>query len=88
MLNNQQIENIKSVEKIIFTTSDNENQPRSIMVIPSRVEKEKIILSNIQMEKSFQNIKSNPKCFVNVYVPEKDVKYFINHSNSNEYLQY
>lgn len=34
-----QIENIKSAEKIIFSTSDKNNQPRSIWVVHSRIEK-------------------------------------------------
>ena len=40
--------------------------------MPSRVESDKIILSNIQMKKSIENIKKNNKCFINVYFPEKD----------------
>ncbi len=72
MLTNQQIQNIKSAEKVIFTTCDLVNQPRSIWVIPSRVEQNRIILSNIQMDKSFANITQNPKCFINVLLPEQD----------------
>ena len=71
MLNLTQIENIKNAEKIIFTTSNN-NQPRSIWVVPSVVETDRIILSNIQMNKSFINIKNNPKCFINVLLPDLD----------------
>ena len=72
MLNKEQIENIKSAEKLIFTTADKNNQPRSIWVVPSRIESDVIILANIQMNKSFENIKQNPKCFLNIYIPEKD----------------
>lgn len=72
MFNKEQIENIKSAEKLIFTTADKNNQPRSIWVMPSRVDADIIILANIQMNKSFENIKQNPKCFLNVYIPEKD----------------
>ena len=43
MLNEEQIKNIKFAEKVIFTTSDKNNQPRSIWVIPSRVESNQII---------------------------------------------
>lgn len=71
MLTNQQINNIQQAEKVIFTTCNN-NQPRSIWVIPSRVENNKIILSNIQMKKSFDNISRNPKCFIDVLIPEQD----------------
>ncbi len=72
MLNELQIENIKSAEKVVFSTSSLNNQPRSIWVVPSKIEKDRIILSNIQMSKSFENIKENPKCFINVLMPEQD----------------
>lgn len=72
MLNNKQIENIKLAEKVIFSTADKDNQPRSVWVIPSRIESDRIILSNIQMQKSFENVKQNPKCFINVFVPDND----------------
>lgn len=72
MLNNEQIENIKLAEKVIFSTADKNNQPRSVWVIPSRIERNRIILSNIQMKKSLENVKQNPKCFVNVFVPDND----------------
>lgn len=72
MLNKEQIENIKNAEKLIFTTADKNNQPRSIWVMPSRIESDRIILSNIQMKKSFENIKQNSKCFINAYIPEMD----------------
>lgn len=48
------------------------NQPRSIWVVPSKIEKNRIVISNIQMGKSFENIKENPKCFINVLIPEHD----------------
>lgn len=72
MLNIQQIKNIQTAEKVIFTTSDKNYQPRSIWVIPSRIEKNRIILSNIQMNRTFENIKQNSKCFINVLLPEQD----------------
>ena len=72
MLSIEQIEKIKKAEKVIFSTSDKTMQPRSVWVIPSRIESDKIILSNIQMGKSFENIMQNPKCFINVLIPELD----------------
>ncbi len=72
MLNQAQIDNIKNAEKVIFATSDTTNQPRSIWVVPSRVSNDKIILSNIQMKKTFENLKQNSKCFINVLIPEND----------------
>ena len=72
ILSDEQIKNIKSNQNIVFATSDKNNQPRCIWVIPSRVENDRIILSNIQMNKSFKNISQNPKCFINVLIPEQD----------------
>ena len=72
MLKKEQIENIKENGKVVFATCDEKLFPRCIWVVPSRVEGDKIILSNIQMEKSIENIKKNKNCFINVYFPEKD----------------
>lgn len=72
MLNKNQIQNIIDAGKVVFTTVSQDFQPRSIWVIPSRVLKDKIILSNIQMQKSIANIRSNSKCFINVYMADKD----------------
>ena len=77
MLTKSQIEKIMNNEKVIFTTSSQDGQSRSICVVPSRIEKNQIILSNIQMEKSFQNIKENSKCFINVYFEDEDLQYKI-----------
>ena len=62
-----QIDLIKNNEWVIFSTSDSNNRPHAIIVQPSKVEKDRIILSNIQMRKSIENIKSNNKCFLNAY---------------------
>ena len=73
-----EIEEIKNNEWVILSTSNN-NLPRSIVVMPSRIESNKIILSNIQMNKTIENIKENPNCFINVYIKEKnDKQYKIN----------
>ena len=72
MLNEAQINNIKSVERVIFATADKLGQPRAVWVIPSRIEADKIILSNIQMNLSISNIMENNKCFINVFMPEQD----------------
>ena len=58
---------IKKNKWVIFATSDLNNYPHAIIVQPSRIEKNRIILSNIQMHKSIENIKGNDKCFINVY---------------------
>ncbi len=71
-LTNEQIELIKNNEWIIFSTTDLDNNPRSIIVLVSRVEKNRIILCNIQMDKSFENLKQNPKCFINAYISSQN----------------
>ena len=72
ILSDEQIKNIKSNQNVVFATSDKNNQPRCVVVIPSRVEEDRIILSSIQMNKTLENLKQNPKCFINVYVSEQD----------------
>ena len=69
-LTDEQIEIIKKNEWVVFSTVDLNSNPRAIVVIPSRVESSRIILSNIQMDKSIENIKNNSKCFINVYSKE------------------
>lgn len=54
MKNNLSIEEIKDNEWVVFSTSK-DNTPHSIIVMPSRVESDKIILSSIQMVKTIEN---------------------------------
>ena len=73
-----EIEEIKNNEYVTFSTSCSDI-PRSIVVMPSRIESNRIILSNIQMNKTIENIKLNPNGFINVYIKEKnDKQYKIN----------
>lgn len=72
MLNNEQIDDINLAGKIVFSTASKDGQPRSIYVIPSKITNDIIVISNIQMNKTLQNVKENDKCFVNVLVPQKD----------------
>lgn len=69
-----EIEEIKNNEWIIFSTVNDDKEPHAIIVMPSRVEKDRIILSNIQMSKSIKNILNNTKCFIDVYIKEKNDK--------------
>ena len=69
-----EINEIENNEWIIFSTVNDNKEPHTIVVIPSRVEKDKIILSNIQMKKSIENIKLNPKCFIDVWIKEQEDK--------------
>lgn len=72
MLSIEQIENVKKSKLVVFATSDVNFKPRAIVVQPSRVERDRIIICNIQMGKSFENLKVNKQCFVNVYISEED----------------
>lgn len=69
----EEIEQIKNNDWVILSTSKN-NIPRAIIVMPSRIEADRIILSNIQMNKSIENINDNPNCFINVYIKEQNDK--------------
>lgn len=69
-----EIEEIKNNEWIIFSTTNNKKEPHAIIVIPSKVEKDRIILSNIQMKQSIENIKINSNCFINAYIKEQNDK--------------
>ena len=68
-----EIEEIKNNEWVIFSTSKN-NIPRAIVVMPSRVESDRIILSNIQMNKSIENVNENSNCFINTYIKDQNDK--------------
>lgn len=69
-LNDEQIKLIERNGWIIFGTADENNQPHCVIVQPSRIESERIILSNIQMKTSIKNIKQNNKCCINIYSQE------------------
>ena len=72
-LTDQEIKEIKNNEWIILSTSK-DNIPRAIVVMPSRIESKRIILSNIQMNKSLENIINNSNCFIDVYIKELNDK--------------
>lgn len=78
MLTEEQIKNIIDAKTAVLATADNFGKPRCIVLMPSRVEKDRIIVCNIQMNKTFENLKQNKNCFINVYLPEKeDLQYKI-----------
>ncbi len=66
-LSNEQIDFIKNNEEVIFATADKNGYPRAIMVIPTFIESEKIVISNMQMVASYKNIQENPKVFITSY---------------------
>ncbi|GHU01236.1 hypothetical protein FACS1894186_3570 [Alphaproteobacteria bacterium] len=61
-----QIQFLTDNKNIILATSTN-NTPRAIMVIPSTIEADRIVISNIQMETSCENIRNNPNVFLVSY---------------------
>lgn len=71
----EEIEEIKNNEWVIFSTAK-DNIPHSVVVMPSRVERDSIILSSIQMVKSMENLKVNNKGFIGVYLKNKDDKQY------------
>lgn len=70
-----EIEEIKNNEWVILSTSNND-LPRAIVVMPSRVENDRMILSNIQMSKTIDNLKQNPNLFINVYIQKNNDKQY------------
>jgi predicted pyridoxine 5'-phosphate oxidase superfamily flavin-nucleotide-binding protein len=72
-LTEKEINLIKENEWVIFGTSDN-NLPRCVVVMPSRVEKNQMIISNIQMNKTLNNIRNNNNCFINVYLSQEETQ--------------
>ena len=71
-LTDKQIELAKVQEWVILSTTNKDGKPHSIIVQPSRIESDKIILSNIQMKTSIDNLKENNKCFINIFLKEND----------------
>lgn len=71
-LTDKQIELVKEQEWVILSTANKDGKPHSIIVLPSRIESDKIILSNIQMKTSIDNLKENNKCFINIFLKEND----------------
>ena len=72
ILTDSQIELINKNNEVILATSNTNNQPRAIIVIPSRVEASHMILSNVQMKSTIDNLKNNSKCFINAFI--KDIE--------------
>ena len=66
VLTQKQIDFITENEWIILATSS-EGKPRAIMVMPSIVSADEIVISNMQMQVSSQNIRLNPSVFLVSY---------------------
>ena len=70
-----EIKEIKNNEYVVFSTTRNKI-PHYIVVMPSRIESKRIIISNIQMNKTIENIIANPNGFINVYIKENNDKQY------------
>jgi uncharacterized pyridoxamine 5'-phosphate oxidase family protein len=64
LLTLKQIKFIQKNEEVIFATASDDMQPRAIVVLPSIIETDRIILSNVQMTRSVRNLLANPKVFI------------------------
>jgi uncharacterized pyridoxamine 5'-phosphate oxidase family protein len=72
-LSQDQIDFIIENKSMIFATASIDGRPRAIMVEPSIVESDKIILCDMQMIVSSNNLKENPKVFLSSYDDNYDV---------------
>ena len=75
-LNLEEVELIKNNEWVILSTANKENTPHCIIVMPSLVENNRIVISNIQMEETIRNVEENEKCFIDVEIKEKKAREF------------
>ena len=73
-LTKDQIRFINDNEWMIFATSSKDGKPRAAVVMPSRIEEGRLILSNVQMGKSERNIRENGFAFVSSYKGDTQIK--------------
>ncbi|MDR1008823.1 MAG: pyridoxamine 5'-phosphate oxidase family protein [Rickettsiales bacterium] len=72
----QQIKFIEDNEKLILASADKGGgKPRAIIVIPSLVESDSIVISNMQMQITSENIRANPNVFLASY--DKDFRKYM-----------
>lgn len=75
MLNEKQLELLKNQMTVVLSTSDKNNQPRSIFVEVNKIEDNSIIITDNHLNKSLENIKNNDKVFILAYA--NDYNYVI-----------
>lgn len=73
-LTQEQINFINENEWVVFASSSETSTPRAAIVIPSRVTADEIIISNVQMGKSVNNVRENNQVFVSAYKDETQIK--------------
>lgn len=81
-LSKSQIDFINENEWVVFATAGEGGMPRAAVVMPSKIDEESIIISNVQMGKSAENIKANPQAFISSYKDDTQIKI----SGTAEYL--
>ncbi|MCL2737637.1 MAG: pyridoxamine 5'-phosphate oxidase family protein [Alphaproteobacteria bacterium] len=74
ILDQQQITFINENEWVVFATADMNAAPRAAVVMPSRVDAGRIIISDVQMTQSAENVKANPRVFVSSYKGDTQIK--------------
>jgi len=74
ILDQQQISFINENEWVVFATAGTDAAPRAAIVMPSRVEPDRIIISDVQMMQSAENVKNNPRVFVSSYKGDTQIK--------------
>ncbi len=72
MLTQEQIKKIEATNIVALGSSNKLNEPRIIYVMPSKVEANRIVISNIQMKETIKNILENNKVFINFYTNDND----------------
>ncbi len=92
MLTNKQIETIQKTNIVALGSVDKDGKPRIIYVMPSKVEKDRIVISNIQMKNTIANILNNNHAFINYFSEENELQIKISGTatvddKSNEFLE-
>jgi uncharacterized pyridoxamine 5'-phosphate oxidase family protein len=83
-LTDRQIDFITENENIFFATADADGWPRAIPVVPSVIEADRIIISDMQMKTTSENVKANQKVFI--YSTDKEMRNFMKISGAAEYV--
>jgi len=71
-LNEEQLNNIKSVGTLMLATASKDGKPHCTIVEPSRYYEDKIIIPIVQMEISKKNIEENENIFIHVFKEDKN----------------
>ena len=82
-LTKEQIKLLTDNNVIVLATSDLENNPRAIFVEINKVEPDKIIITDNQMDRTKNNLLENRKVFIVAF--KKDYSYGLKISGEAEY---